>query len=109
MPQTYITDMTHFLDASGEIPADIPKEGRELASFLALIVDEVTSAFPDSDCGVDTGIRCRTKGCPGQIVGALDDLGEPIHWCCIECGHSGVVSNWQKTKWDNTKPVAPGT
>ncbi len=112
MPRTYITNMTHFLNPSGRIPTDIPREARELASFLALIVDEVTSAFPDSDCGVDTEIRCRTENCPGHIVGALNDLDQAINWCCMECGHNGVVSNWQATRWDNTglrTPRAIGT
>ena len=35
----YMTDLTHVLDESGGIPKSIPKEARELASFLALVID----------------------------------------------------------------------
>ena len=72
MSHTYITYLTHFLNKSDDIPKEIPEEDRELASFLALIVDEVTSKFPDTDLGFDTGIRCRTNNCQCEIIGALD-------------------------------------
>ncbi len=104
MDGAYITNLTHFLDDKGEIPKQIPREARELASFLALIVDKVTSDFLTTDNGIDTGIRCRSKGCMGEIIGALDGIDEPVHWYCLDCGHNGVISNWQRSKWDNTKP-----
>jgi len=34
--------MPHFLDDKGNIPTEMPKEARELASFLALVVDATT-------------------------------------------------------------------
>jgi len=27
---------------------------------------------------------------------------QEIHWYCPVCENEGVISNWQKTKWDNT-------
>lgn len=41
----YITNMTHFLDESGNIPKEMPKKGRELASFLALLIDDFTKEY----------------------------------------------------------------
>ena len=38
--------MTHFLDETGNIPKQMPKEAREMASFLALIVDTSTRINP---------------------------------------------------------------
>jgi hypothetical protein len=26
---------------------------------------------------------------------------EEINWYCPECENEGVISGWQKTKWDN--------
>lgn len=97
----YNTNLQHYLDETGDIPQDLPSESRQLASFLALVVDTVTSAFPMTDRGVDTGIRCHRSGCTGTVIGALDDYEEDVHWYCLECGDMGVVSGWQGTDWDN--------
>ena len=99
--RAYNTDLAHYLNEDGDIPEEIPSEARQLASFLALIVDEVTSEFPRTDRGVDTGIRCQRKGCPGMVNGALDDRESEVHWYCLECGDMGVISGWQGTKWDS--------
>ena len=38
----YISNMQHFLDKTPNIPKQMPKEARELASFMALVVDSTT-------------------------------------------------------------------
>lgn len=43
-----IPNMTHFLDDQGNIPKQMPKEARELANFLALIVDATTKKMPST-------------------------------------------------------------
>ena len=98
----YVTDLTHFLDESGEIPKTIPKEARELASFLALVVDGMTSQCSFPDAGVDVGVRCRKRGCPGVILAAVGSPDGPIDWGCTDCDQEGLVSNWQGSKWDNS-------
>ena len=45
----YISTMTHFLDDEGNIAKEMHKEGREHASFLALIVDTATKDYPPSN------------------------------------------------------------
>jgi len=55
----FISNLTHFLDKKGNIPADMPKEGREMEGFLAIIVDTATKDYPPST--KSTNIRCIKK------------------------------------------------
>ena len=98
----YIMNLTHFLNSDGEIPKDIPSEARELASFLALVVDGVSASYSQTNPEVETKIRCRKKNCHGLIIGVIEAIDEPIDWFCMECGHYGVIYDWQGSKWDNT-------
>ena len=98
MSGTYVTDITHFLDDTGEIVADVPIEARQLASFITLLIEEASRAWPDSSC--DSGIRCRGEACTGSIYVSLAAAEEEIVWHCPLCGHNGVIRNWQGTKWN---------
>jgi len=40
----YISNILHFLDESGNIAKEMPKEGREMAGFLVLVIDSATQA-----------------------------------------------------------------
>ena len=62
MEGTYVTDLRHFLDSAGEI-AEMPTEARQMASFLALIVDAVTQQPAENF--EQTGLRCRIENCAG--------------------------------------------
>ena len=93
--------MTHFLDETGSIPKQMPKQARELASFLALVVDTTTKNNPQSLTATD--IRCFEKGCHGQIKTTVMPVNDEIHWYCPDCENEGVISEWQKTKWDNRR------
>ena len=91
----YISNMQHFLDKKGDIPKQMPKEARELASFLALVIDTTTKNSPFTL--TQTDIRCFEKGCHGITKSALrPDTGE-IHWYCPVCENEGLISNWQGT------------
>ena len=46
MAETYVTDITHFLDVTGELRADMPEPARKLASFLVLLIDAVSQRVP---------------------------------------------------------------
>jgi hypothetical protein len=91
----YISNMTHFLDETGDIPKQMTKEGRELASFFALVIDTTTKNL--SAKLTPTDIRCFEKQCNGTIKSELLGANNEIHWACYE----GVISNWQGTRWDN--------
>ncbi len=68
----YITNLTHFLDDTGNIPGSMPKEARNLASFLALVVDEVNRYFPRTDKGIETSINGFKPTCTATVIAALD-------------------------------------
>ena len=70
--------MPHFLDETGNIPKQMPKEARELASFLALVVDTTTKTLPSTLTSTD--IRCFNKGCHGLIKTAIMPKNKEIHW-----------------------------
>ncbi|MCD6587140.1 MAG: hypothetical protein J7K88_01175 [Candidatus Fermentibacteraceae bacterium] len=46
---TYITDITHFLNETGEMPADLPKPAASLASFLVRIIEATTLTQLEAD------------------------------------------------------------
>ncbi len=98
MSGTYVTNITHFLDEQGEMPADLPGPARKMASFLVLLIDAVSQKVPAEDC--DTRIRCRQRGCLGSIHATLPSMDDDIHWICPDCGHNGVINSWQGTKWN---------
>lgn len=97
MSGTYVTDITHYLDETGEL-ADMPSPAKKLASFLVLVIDSVTAA--GSADYHHTQIKCRKKGCSGFILALLNEDAGEIVWHCPVCGHNGVIRNWQNTKWD---------
>jgi hypothetical protein len=94
---TYVTDMSHFPHEASEL-AKLPAPARKLVSFLSLLIEEATSAFPAFDH--DSRIRCRSKGCTGSVRVLLPSVDEPIRWRCPACGHNGVISNWRNVKWN---------
>jgi len=96
----YITQMTHFLDETGNIPRQMPKEARELASFMALVVDATTKE--KSLVGINTGIRCFQKKCEGHIISKFDNHNADIHWKCSICYNEGNIGSWKGTRWDNS-------
>jgi hypothetical protein len=99
MTSTYVTDLQHYLDGDGEIVAQMPEEARQLASFLALLVDEA-SGDPTLEF-TESAVRCRIAECNGQIRASINASKE-ILWQCPICGHNGVIRNWVNTKWDQS-------
>lgn len=97
----YISNMQHFLDETGNIPKQMTKEGRELASFFALVIDTTTKNLPAKL--TPTVIRCFEKGCQGLIKSEILGKNDEIHWACSKCQNEGVISHWQGTKWDNNR------
>jgi len=91
--------MPHFLNEKGDIPLEMPKEARELASFFALVIDTTTQTFPQALS--PTNIRCFKKRCHGLITSEI--LNDDLHWKCSKCPNEGIISHWQNTKWDNRK------
>jgi hypothetical protein len=99
-PTSLTTDITHYLDESGEV-ARMPGPARQLASFLTLLI-EFATADPAAR-GRSSGIRCRVEGCRGIIRASVTHSGNEIAWACPICGHSGFITNWQDTRWNQGK------
>ena len=97
----YISDLTHFLNEDGNIPGEMPTEARELAGFLAMIVD-ITTERQNTKL-VPSNLTCTNKGCKGVIDTALTPNFKEIHWHCPTCNTEGIIRNWQGTKWNNLK------
>ena len=97
MAKTYISNLTDFLDESGQL-VDSPTPLAKMASFLASIAAAVTPKTPT--LGHNTGVRCRKRGCKGVIHASLQKADDRITWWCLLCEQYGLISNWQKTKWD---------
>lgn len=103
MGDTWITDMTHFLDIL-KPEVDVPSPARRLGEYLGRIVEAATSSPPL--ILIETSIRCRRrpgrKPCPGHIrLVCNDDEGE-IVWECTSCDDRGIIRGWEGTPWDRS-------
>ena len=100
MADTWITDITHYLDDLGCM---VPESGpvRRFAEYLVSIISMTSHPAP---VPVSLDVRCRRrpnrKPCNGYIGGTLDPEADMIIWWCPECGDHGSISNWQGTLWD---------
>lgn len=61
----FISNITHFHDEIGNVPKQMQKEARELASFLVLVIDTTTNSL--SPRWTVNEIRCFEKGCHGLV------------------------------------------
>ena len=97
----HITDFKHFLDKDGNIPTDRPKEARELANFLALLIDDASTG----DYDAEPTIRCIENSCEGLVVAFITDIPDEIYWVCPICNCKGYITDWRGTKWDNSSEI----
>ncbi len=96
----YITNIKHFLDENGDIAADMNDSGREMASFLAMIIDHSTSQQEEEMTDID--IWCNKRGCDGAILAEVNRSENTLYWGCTDCDHDGLISDWKGTRWDNS-------
>ena len=106
MGDTWITDIRHFLDDTGEIPEVLPNPAVNLVHFLISIVSWVSLFAPN--CQRVTNVFCRRspkrKSCKGQIHAQLDSETSQIQWFCPLCGDQGIISGWEGTLADRRVP-----
>jgi len=102
MPDTWITDFTHFLE-DGRLYPNLHGPARRLAAYLGSIVVAVTSVEPDDPLSVRCRRRPERRPCPGEIDGFIDPESNQIRWVCLVCGDNGLITNWQHTPWDCSK------
>lgn len=108
MANTWITDMTHFLDAEGNVPDQL--RSRRLIHHLGSIVATVTSE--SAETSRELNIKCRRKPdrkpCPGTIQTGFEPGTSNIIWNCPVCGDRGLIQRWQRTPWDKgARPKLP--
>lgn len=94
----YFSNFLHFLNETGDIPKEMPKEGRQMAGFLVMAVDITTKGQAVKD-----DLRCFIKNCNGNVNTNLSKDRKVIEWKCTKCSAEGRISDWQGTKWDNMK------
>jgi|SRR5579862_4188452 len=101
MPNTWVTDMTHYFDESGRLPS-LPGPARNLADFFGAIVASMSSEPPG--IAMSTLVRCRRrpgrKRCVGEILAVIEPARLHIEWECAVCGDNGLIHNWRGTLWD---------
>src|SRR6185312_10702054 len=99
---TYFINITHYLDEAGEM-LPLPGPARKLASFITLVIEAATNSASADEC--ESRVRCRKRSCRGTIRTVLPDQSSEILWHCPVCGHNGVITNWQNTKWNARRNV----
>ena len=101
MPDTWITDMRHYLGPDGRL-GEMPTPALNLALFLGSIIAWVTSR--SSGRISRTNVPCRRspgrRRCRGEIHAGLDMEPATIVWQCSECGDCGYIRGWKGTSWD---------
>lgn len=100
MTDSYITDITDFLDENGDIEIEFGV-GQRFAEYLTSIISMVSHPPP---LPIEFNVKCRRKPkrkpCKGILQGGTDPVTDMILWWCPECLESGYISNWQGTMWD---------
>jgi len=106
VPNTWITDLRHYLDENGDLPAGMRAPAAHMALFQGAIVAWVTSR--SSAVPSRTNVPCRRRAgkplCTAEMVAGLDPGDESILWECPACGDRGRISGWQGTRWDRRRP-----
>ena len=105
MPDTWITNIQHFLNEDGDI-APIEGPARKIAEYTGEIISCATSQ------GKGGGIhqcKCRRrpdhKKCEGIIEAYIDKATNEIFWQCPVCYDNGRISYWEETQWDRSKKI----
>ncbi len=100
MGDTWISDLTHFLDDRGQ---PTTRSGvRRMGNHLGSIVSGLT-ANPSEEArkiAVSCRRRPKRKACSGRIHAYFEQGTPNILWFCPVCEDQGLISNWHNTVWD---------
>lgn len=100
MADTYVTDMTHYLDEYGDMAIE-SGAGLRFAEYLASIISMISHPPP---VPAEFIVKCRRrphrKPCKGIIEGNIAPDAGVMIWWCPECHDTGFINNWKDTIWD---------
>jgi len=103
VPDTWITDMTCYLDGAGRV-VPMPGVARRIANHFGSIVAAMSPRPPEQI--VLTLVTCRRRPgrrpCTGRIQ-AVVNAEARIRWQCPSCGDNGLISGWQNSPWDTRR------
>jgi hypothetical protein len=103
MADSWITDITDFLDDNGEIITE-PPQARKLAEYFIAIV--VMASYPDTEYPPEYRVSCRRrpnrKPCLEEIAGWIEPGSDDIYWICPKCQNKGRISSWRGTIWEKS-------
>ncbi len=94
MAPSFMTDLTHFLDENGQLPAQMTPEAREMAHKLIEIITALVTNPEKARDGVATGVSCLSDHCNALVTGSLKSINDPVTWFCPECKSRGEIRNW---------------
>lgn len=110
MGDTWITDLTHYLDAL-DPSLDVPTSARRIATFFGNIASAATAMGMQAGDTRFPVLPCRRKPsrkpCPGYLVLSMRAEPPAIDWCCLHCGDKGLVYNFAGTPWDLASATGP--
>ncbi|MCH8245381.1 MAG: hypothetical protein IH951_03125 [Bacteroidetes bacterium] len=100
MGDTWISDLTHFLDDRGQ-PTTRPGV-RRIGNHLGSIVSGLTANPSEKAREIPVSCRRRPKrqACPGRIHASFEPGTLNILWFCPVCDDQGLICNWHNTVWD---------
>lgn len=99
MPDTWFTDITHFLDESGELITE-PLAAAKMAEYFAAIIVMASEIEYPPEHQVYCRRKPKRKPCLEKISGYISPETDEIVWKCPKCEDWGAISNWQGTIWD---------
>jgi hypothetical protein len=106
MKDACITDLTRFLDETGDIVSE-PVQVKALAEYFTAIV--LIGSYPEPEYPAAFIVKCRRrpkrKPCHGEIFGFIIPETDQIMWMCPKCNDRGLIINWRGTMWDLSSAV----
>lgn len=101
-----ITDIQHFLDEDGMI-AGITPESYAFVLFLTEVIESISENYGLPLFFANTNCQNIHGGslCLGEVEVWVFAEDHRIGWECVECAETGVISNWEGTRWDKRDPV----
>ena len=96
-----VIDFQQYLDEDGLL-SDVSDEQLAFAMFLTVIVESASTnySFPLSFAATDCQNFIGHESCMGEIEVWIFADSNYIGWECVECAETGVICNWEGTRWD---------